>query len=114
MKSNVSQQNEETGVSETIIPSMHGSSQQTIIIQQEQKKGNGLGTAGFVLSLIGLIFCWVPVVNFILWILGLILSAVGVFRKPKGLAIAGLCISFIDIIILISLVGLFAAAIAAS
>lgn len=89
--------------------------QQTIIIQQaETKKSNGLGVAGFVLALIGLLFCWVPILNIILWILGLTLSFVGLFKKPRGLAIAGLCISCIDIIILISLVGLFATAIVAS
>jgi hypothetical protein len=89
--------------------------QQTIIIQQtESKPSNGIGVAGFVLALIGLLFCWVPVLNVILWILGLVFSFVGVFKKPKGLAIAGLCISCIAIIIMISLVGLFAAAIAVS
>lgn len=88
--------------------------QQTIIIQQAEKKSNGLGVAGFVLALIGLLFCWVPILNIILWILGLTLSFVGLFKKPRGLAIAGLCISCIAIIIMISLVGLFATAIAAS
>ena len=89
--------------------------QQTIIIQQaETKKSNGLGVAGFVLALIGLLFCWVPILNIILWNLGLTLSFVGLFKKPRGLAIAGLCISCIAIIVMISLVGLFATAIAAS
>lgn len=89
--------------------------QQTIIIQQaETKQSNGLGVAGFVLALIGLLFCWVPILNIILWILGLTLSSVGVFKKPRGLAIAGLGISCVAIIITISLFGLLATAIAAS
>ena len=50
--------------------------------------------------LLGLIFCWVPVVDWILWILGLIFSFIGVFRKPKGLAIAGLVISCIYLILI--------------
>ncbi|GAB6960586.1 hypothetical protein JCM15754A_19210 [Prevotella aurantiaca JCM 15754] len=84
--------------------------QQTIIIQQaETKPSNSIGTAGFVLALIGLVFCWVPVANVILWLLGLIFSFVGVFKKPKGLSIAGLCISSIVIIIIVSLVGLLIA-----
>ena len=89
--------------------------QQTIIIQQaETKKSNGLGVSGFILALIGLLFCWIPILNIILWILGLIFSSVGLFKKPRGLAIAGLCISCIAIIIMISLVGLLTTAIAAS
>ncbi len=67
---------------------------QTIIIQHEEQKTNGVGTAGFVLALLNLILCWIPIVNVILWILGLILTAVGMAKKPRGLAIAGLCISF--------------------
>lgn len=40
---------------------------QTIIINQPaEKKSNGVGTAGFVLALLGLIFSWVPVLGWIL------------------------------------------------
>lgn len=79
--------------------SEQGGNQTTIIIQ---RKGNGVGTAGFVLALlalIGLIFCLGPFFNFIMWILGVILSFVGVFKKPKGFAIAGLVLSSIWLII---------------
>ena len=69
----------------------------------EQKKSNGIGTAGFVLALIGLFLCWIPILDWIIWLLGLIFSAIGVFRIPRGLAIAGLCISFIGLIIMIIL-----------
>lgn len=75
-----------------------------------EKKSNGVGTAGFVLALLGLIFSWVPVLGWILWVLGLILSLVGVFRTPRGLSIAGLVISFLGLILLIVLVGAVAAA----
>jgi hypothetical protein len=55
----------------------------------------------------------VPVLGWILWLLGLIFSFAGVFKTPKGLAIAGLVISLIGIILLIvvfgSLIGLGAA-----
>ena len=54
---------------------------------------------------------WVPVVGWILWVLGLIFSCVGVFRTPKGLAIAGLIISLLGVILLLFVfAGLFAAA----
>lgn len=76
-----------------------------------EKKSNGLGTAGFVLALLGVIFCWIPVLNWILWLLGLIFSFIGVFKKPKGLAITGLVLSFISIIVIIAVLGAVAAAI---
>lgn len=70
----------------------------TIIIQQ-RPSGNGLGTAGFVLSLIAFLISWIPIVSGILWFLGLIFSFIGLFRSPRGLAIAGFVISFIWIIV---------------
>ena len=87
----------------------HQPVQQTVIVQQEQKKSNGLGTAGFVLALIGLFLCWIPILDWSIWLLGLIFSAIGAFRVPRGLAIAGLCISFIGLIIMIIVAGALAA-----
>jgi len=78
---------------------------QTIIINQTEKQSNGMGTAGFVLALIAIFLGWVPVLGWIIWLLGLILSFVGVFKQPKGLAIAGLVISLIGIILLIAVFG---------
>lgn len=71
---------------------------QQVFIQQKQS--NGLGTAGFVISLVAIFLCWIPALCWILWILGLIFSSIGVFRQPRGLAIAGLAISLILIIII--------------
>ena len=79
----------------------------TIIVNQPVPKSNGMGTAGFVLALLALFLGWVPVVGWILWVLGLIFSCVGVFRTPKGLAIAGL---LGVILLLFVFAGLFAAA----
>jgi len=78
---------------------------QTVIINQTEKKSNGIGTAGFVLALIAIFLGWVPVLGWILWLLGLIFSFVGVFKTPKGLAIAGLVVSLIGIILLIAVFG---------
>ena len=78
---------------------------QTEIINQTEKKSNGVGTAGFVLALIAVFLGWVPVLGWIIWLLGLILSFVGVFKQPKGLAIAGLVISLIGIILLLTVFG---------
>lgn len=88
-------------------------SQQTVIILQAPSQGsNGLGTAGFILALLALIFCWVPVLDWILWILGLVLSFCGVFKAPKGLAIAGLVISLIGLILIVVVFGAIATAVA--
>ncbi len=71
---------------------------------------NGLGTAGFVLGLIGLIFSFIPVVGLVAWplvILGIIFSALGFVRTRsgkatnKGLSIAGLVLSVIGLAICI-------------
>lgn len=84
---------------------------QNVIVNVESRKSNGLGTAGFVLALIGLFLSWIPVLGWIIWILGLIFSFVGVFKSPRGLAIAGLVISLIGLIILIVVVGAIGAAV---
>ena len=70
---------------------------------------NSLGTAGFALSLATLFLGWVPVLGLIIWGLGAIFSTIGIFRKPRGLAIAGACISFFWLIIVILAVGVLAA-----
>tara|TARA_B110000483_G_scaffold184918_1_gene218731 strand:+ start:185 stop:487 length:303 start_codon:yes stop_codon:yes gene_type:complete len=83
---------------------------QTIIINKDENKSNGIGTAGFVLALIALFLGWVPILGWIIWLLGLILSLVGVFKTPKGLSIAGLIISLIGVILLIVVFGAIGAA----
>lgn len=75
---------------------------------------NGCGTAGFVLALIGLFVSWIPVLGWIIWLLGLILSAVGMKKQPKGLATAGLVLSLIDFVALLVMIGCTAAVAAAA
>ncbi|MDR2651906.1 MAG: hypothetical protein LBC68_06280 [Prevotellaceae bacterium] len=72
-----------------------------VIIVQEKKDNNGMGIAGFVLALVGVAFCWVPVINWILWVLGMVFSIVGCFKEPRGLAIAGVVISFVGLLLII-------------
>ena len=100
-------------MSEEIKSSEQSNSGQTIIVNQQEKESNGVGTAGFVLALIALFFGWVPVLGWIIWVLGLILSFVGVFKTPKGMAIAGLVISLIGIILLLTVFGALLGGIAA-
>ena len=83
---------------------------QQIIVQQAQS--NGMGVAGFVCALLAILLCWIPVLDWILWILGLIFSIIGMTKQPKGLAIAGLVLSLIGLIFLVVLIGIISAALA--
>ena len=82
--------------------------EKTIVVNQTTKKSNGIATAGFILALIAVCLSWIPIVQMlggVLWFLGLLFSFIGVFKAPRGLAIAGLIISLIALIILISVFG---------
>jgi len=74
---------------------------QHIVINQTKSESNGIGVAGFIISLVALFLGWIPFLGWFLWLLGVIFSFVGVFKKPRGFAIAGLVISFISVIFLI-------------
>ncbi len=80
---------------------------QTIIVQE--RSSNGVGTTGFVFAIIALVIGWIPLFGQILggicWLIGAILSLIGVFKRPRGLAIAGLVISFLGLIILLFILG---------
>ncbi len=68
---------------------------QQVIVNNTTKASNGLGVAGFVLGLIGL---FTPFL-FLFGFLGFLFSFIGVFKEPRGLAIAGLVISIISLIL---------------
>jgi hypothetical protein len=64
---------------------------------------NGLGVAGFVTGLLGLVFCWVPGLGIILAILGTVLGGAGMAAGRRsgagtGLAIAGLVLGIVALI----------------
>lgn len=75
----------------------------TVVVHES--RSNGLGTAGFVFAILSLLLCWVPVVDVVIWLLGALFSFFGLFKSPRGLAIVGFLLSFIDIIILVSVFG---------
>ena len=56
---------------------------------------NGLGIAGFVVSLIGILTCGVPS------IIGLGLSLIALRKKPKGFAIAGVILGVVGLLELV-------------
>lgn len=58
-------------------------------------ENNTLGLAGFILSIVAFIFSWIPLFGGILWLVGAILSIIGLFKAPRGFAIAGTIISFL-------------------
>lgn len=71
---------------------------------------NGLGTAGFVLGLVGLVFSFIPIIGVVAWplvIIGIVLASVGFSRTRKGLAnnsgiaIAGIVLSLAGLVVCI-------------
>lgn len=74
-----------------------------------EKGSNGLATAGFVLGLLGLLGSWIPFLNIlgiILGILGAVLAGVGLAKSKrvnagKGLAIAGIVLGVLAVLIAI-------------
>lgn len=75
---------------------------------------NGMAVAGFVLALSAWLLAWTLFMGFICWVLGCVFSAIGLHRHMnegrgrKGLAIAGMCLSFGGIAIAIVIFGLMA------
>lgn len=60
-------------------------------------KSNGIGLAGFILTLAAYFLFWIPGVNVALGLSGLLLSFIGLFREPRGFAIAGFVMSLIGL-----------------
>lgn len=65
---------------------------------------NSMATAGMVLGIIGIIFCWVPVLNWILAALAIIFGGIGLARVKtrgvgKGKAISALILGIIVIVL---------------
>lgn len=65
------------------------------------RESNGLGLAGFIMSLTGLVLCWVPILKWILLLPAFILSLIGHKRSPGKLAAIGAIVSGLILIILI-------------
>ncbi len=72
--------------------------------QAPTPRSNGLGVAGFVISLIGILTC---AGGIILCPLGLILSACGMRKEPRGLAITGFVLGLLRSIVPIVMILVF-------
>lgn len=79
------------------------------IIVRERPQTNGMGIAGFIMSLITLFFGWIPVFGWVLAGLSFLFSLIGAFKKPRGLAIAGLILSIVGVVFIVFLYALIAA-----
>ena len=102
---------EQPTVQPTVTPVQPSIQPQAAVAQPQPVSGkNGISTAGLVLSIVGMALCWVPGVNLILWFLGFLFSFIGIFKRPKGKAIAGLIISVISIVVIILVYGLYGSA----
>ena len=62
-------------------------------MEESKNQTNNLGLAGFIVSLVAILFT--P-----LWVVSLIISFMGLFKKPRGFAIAGFLISLFGILVM--------------
>ena len=72
-----------------------------IVVEKQERKSNGIGVAGFVLSLVSIFMSVFPLISCLLWFLGLLFSFIGLFKQPRGLAVAGFVISMIGVVIIV-------------
>ena len=72
-------------------------------MEKTKKNSSGLGIAALVLGIIGMIFAFVPVINFISYILGLLALIFGIVslakNASKGQAIAGIVLGSLSLLI---------------
>ena len=62
------------------------------------QKSNAMGVTGLVLGIIALIFCWLPLIAWILAVPGLIFSIVAMVKKQKY-RVGGLILNILAIVI---------------
>jgi len=82
--------------------------QPVVAIPAQPRKSSGMAIAGLIMGIFALVLCWVPVVNWILGLLGLIFSIIGIAKKnggAKGAAIAGLILTILGAILSIAMFG---------
>lgn len=64
-------------------------------------KNNFSGLWGFIFACLAAVFFWLPYAGGIFWVLGALLSTIGLANRPNTLAWAGFIISFFWIILYI-------------
>ncbi len=84
-------------------------------MEEEKKKSSGFGIAAFVLAIIGLLICWVPILNLVTYLnfaLALIFGILAIVKEyGRGFGIAALIIGLISVLVAHSInstiIGLF-------
>ncbi len=119
MDTNYQEENQEKAVestqqTEVVTPPTQATYQNVPPLVQQPIEKNNIGLTGFILSIVAVVISLVPIVGWLCWLLGLVLSIVGLFKKPRGFAIAGLVISLIGFIIMFFLLGILGIAAAAA
>lgn len=72
----------------------------TMYAMPQASQGGGLAIAGLVLGIISIVFCWIPLFDILIGIVGLVLSLLGRRSLSRhGIAIAGLVCSIIGLIL---------------
>ena len=82
--------------------------QPVVAIPAQPRKSSGMAIAGLIMGIFAIVLCWFPVVNWILGLLGLIFSIIGIAKKnggAKGAAIAGLILTILGAILSIAMFG---------
>ena len=73
----------------------------------EEKKKSGLSVAGMVLGIVAICLCWIPILNYVSFILGIlavIFGIIGIVKKQnKGMAITGLVLGLISMYMIYSM-----------
>ncbi|MYB40123.1 hypothetical protein F4X86_02525 [Candidatus Saccharibacteria bacterium] len=59
----------------------------------QEGASNGVAVAGFVLVMVSVVLVWIPVITTILWLVGIVLSIVGLSNANKGAQKKGLALS---------------------
>jgi len=54
------------------------------------ENNNQLGLAGFIVGIASLFIGWIPLLGALPCLLAILLSGIALFKKPRGMAIAGL------------------------
>lgn len=76
--------------------------QQSVVNAAPTVRKNGSATAGLILGIISLVFCWIPYIGVLLAIIGLIFAIIGVAKKnvgSKGKAVVGIVLAGISLLI---------------
>lgn len=60
-----------------------------------------LGFFGFALSLLALVFFWIPGAGLALWVFGLALSLFGLTRAPRGFGLSGVFVSGVALVFML-------------